>query len=799
MGVNMNIGEAIMRSKGNWPSDDRELIINIQKDEVDEEEAARLKAIDDKMAAKNYQPTTREIWFIGWTNHNGTKKNGIFQSKSTSAPDKARLQEVYEAIQHGEIPVGVDNMQKFTKAHAMRLYKVLKEKRKHAIIKNIIENMPDNYHLITDFKAFSTFLGMVRQEEEFAIDTETTGLDYFNDEIVGLSFTLPTFDYHCYIPVRHTEGKQLLPEYVFSKLKPILENPDQKKIFFNAKFDVHMLIREDIWCQNVWFDGYVAMKLLSDLEDSYSLKNLATKFGKHFGFEDRSIPYEELFGNGGFQDAQFITSDGRRGIAVYYTCKDTALTYAFYKYFVMKQFERLPKLKKLYFDIERPITEVSVEMEQNGFRIDMEFAATYGRKLTHQIDRLERVLTEVFNGININSNQQLSEELFDRLKLDKHFPDKWKRSVDAKTLKKLSQYHRGVKLLLKYRELSKLYNTYVLPMPEKTVNGYLHGQFLQVQTATGRFASKGPNLQNLPQIARKLIISSPGMVIMGADYSQIEPRVLAHFTQDESMIGAYVAGRDLYIELAMKVFNLEEKYCLDKAYDPTKTFQPRKAIKAVLLGIMYGMGSQSLAGNLGMTNEEAVKIIDDFYKAFPKIRSWMDERILFAEKNEYIETMFGRKRRFIGFKATAKRYHAVTKKVMDILGHLPDFIWHEDYKYLVPYDIKREYWDMSKEYTFTTRRVINTIIQGSAADIMKLAMVETAKICREKDYKMIATIHDEVLFEVPEDISEAAVNELVQAMLSVVSLRTPMKCDVAFQHRWSEEISQEEWFKGVAA
>ena len=289
------------------------------------------------------------------------------------------------------------------------------------------------------------------------------------------------------------------------------------------------------------------------------------------------------------------------------------------------------------------------------------------------------------------------------------------------------------------------------------------------------------------------------MVIMGADYSQIEPRVLAHFTQDESMIGAYVSGRDLYIEMAMKVFNLEEKYCVDKAYAPDGSFQPRKAVKSILLGIMYGMGVKSLADGLGMTEEQAGKIIDDFYKAFPKVRAWMDEMILFAENNEYIETMFGRKRRFLGFRGIAKRYHAAAKQVKDILGFLPDFIWHEDYKYLIPYELKREYWDMAKEYAFTTRRVINTIIQGSAADIMKLAMIETAKICREKDYKMIATIHDEVLFEVPEDITEEAVNELVTAMLSVVNLRTPMKCDVAFQHRWSEEISQEEWFKGAAA
>jgi DNA polymerase I len=278
---------------------------------------------------------------------------------------------------------------------------------------------------------------------------------------------------------------------------------------------------------------------------------------------------------------------------------------------------------------------------------------------------------------------------------------------------------------------------------------------------------------------------------------QIEPRVLAHFTEDESLIGAYVNGRDLYVEMAMKVFGFEEKYCLDKAKSPDGTFEPRKAVKSVLLGIMYGMGSKTLSQNLGMQEEQAKQIIADFFKAYPKVEKWIEERIAFAEENQYIETMFGRKRRFPGFKAVAKRYHAVAKKVMDLLGELPDFIWNEKYKYAVPYDIKREYWDMGKEYAIVKRRVINTIIQGSAADIMKLAMIEVAKLSRKKGWKMLATIHDEILLEVPATISEAEVNEIEKAMLGVVNLKTPMKVDVAFMYRWGEETSKDKWFKAA--
>ena len=625
--------------------------------------------------------------------------------------------------------------------------------------------------------------------DRFAIDTETTGLDYFKDIIVGISVSLPSIDKHYYIPVNHTEGRQLPADYVFNALKPILENPMYRKILFNAKYDAHMFIRHGIYMTNIYFDGFVAMKLLNENEESYALKNLATKYGKHFGFEDKSATYEELFGKGGFQDAQFETADGKRGIAVYYACKDTHLTYRFYKDFVMKHFERLPKLKSLYFDIERPITDICIDMEQNGFLIDMSFAEKYGRKLSHQITRLEKVLTGVFGDININSPAQLSVVLYDTLGLQDVSK---KRSTDAKTLKKLAKHHKGVKLLLKYRDLMKLFGTYIHPMPNMIEkDGRLHGQFKQVSTATGRFASSNPNLQNLPALARKMIVSPNGYVIIGSDFSQIEPRILAHFTGDESMIDAYVTGRDLYVEMAMKVFGFEMKYCLDKAKSPDGTFEPRRAVKSVLLGIMYGMGSKTLAGNLGMTEAQAKQIIDDFYAAFPKVKTWMDEKIRFAEENEYIETMFGRKRRFVGFKVIAKRWHKISKQVHDMLGYEPDFIWAEE----LPYDVKREYWDLSRAYGDTVRKVVNTVIQGSAADVMKLAMIAVNKILKLKGWKMLATIHDEILMEVPETITLEEVQEIENAMLNVVQLKTPMKVDTEFMTRWSEGVGKDKWFK----
>jgi DNA polymerase I len=497
-----------------------DLNINLQEDTNN----SRVKEIEKKMEAKEYQPTMREIWVTGYKTHTGKHKNGIYQTKLTDS-DKDKLRKVEAAILAGELPVGVTDMKKFTKAHALRLYKVLQEQRRGETIKQLIETIPDNYYLINDFESFTSMLTELRKCDELAVDTETTGLDYIgtaekaSDIIVGISFSTPT-DKHYYIPINHSEGKQLPADFVLDRLKPILENPEIKKILFNAKFDAHMFLVHGIRLANIYFDGYVAMKLLNESEESYSLKNLSTKYGKHFGFNDKSATYEELFGKGGFQDTPFQTSDGGRGIGTLYACKDTHLTYRFFKDFIMVHFNRLPKLKKLYFDIERPILEICVEMEQAGLLIDMDFSKSYAKRLEAEISILESSIRSHLGDININSPAQLSEVLYDYLKL----PDvSGKRSTDAKTLKKLASKNEGVETLLKYRELNKLYTTYIHPLPSLVdKNNRLHGQFLQVQTATGRFASRGPNLQNLPGDARKMIIPPKGKVILGGDYSRLK-------------------------------------------------------------------------------------------------------------------------------------------------------------------------------------------------------------------------------------------------------------------------------------
>ncbi|MGR9546517.1 DNA polymerase [Priestia megaterium] len=761
------------------------LNLNLSMQE-DDKATQRVKEAVTRKKNAGYQPTWEEIWLTGYTSHTGTVKKGIFQTNISSARDKERLIAVKEAVENDELDKGVEDMKKFTKAHALRLWKQLNEIRREAIIDKMLREKPDNYHTVHTEQQLQNLKEMMEQEEEVAVDTETTGLDYFEDVIVGISFTLPKADYHCYIPVAHNNPlvKQLDRKHVLETLRHLLESDELKKIYFNAKYDIHMFRRHGVKMGGFLFDGLIAMKLLNENEPSYALKNLATKYGEFFGFVDKSATYEDLFGKGGFENTPI-------GIGTVYACKDTHLTYKFYKDFLMKHLERLPEIKQLYFEIERPITEVCVEMEQNGFKIDLEFAEQYAKELNADLEIISKKIVENFGDININSPQQLQVALYDELGL----PDaSKKRSTDKKALKKLAKYNPAVKLILEYRDVKKLLSTYVEALPQKVKgDNRLHGQFNQVDTVTGRFASKEPNLQNLPARARKLVVAPEGTVIIGIDFSQIEPRLLSHLSGDDSMINAYVEGRDLYVELASKVFNLDEKYCLDGQYDPTGTFQPRKVIKAVLLGIMYGMGSATLSENIGVTKEYAEQIIEDFYKSYPKVKAYIDARHELAFKQEYVSTMYGRKRRFPEHNKIAKRYLALTKKAERKLGRTPkDFIWEEKG---LSYNEKAAIWEVGKAYHVVNRQSVNATIQGSAADVMKLAMILLYEYCLMMGYKMVATVHDEVLIEVPESITKEEIHKLESIMRDCITVSVPMKVDAEVMYRWGEGMDVETFYQ----
>ncbi|WP_328793715.1 DNA polymerase [Heliomicrobium undosum] len=718
------------------------------------------------------------MWLSGWVSHTGAKKKAIFQT-NLSDLDKGRLKTVKAAIDSGEIGVGVENLKKFTKAHALRLWRDLQMQRKESVLKNMVANTPANYRLIQTESQLDQLISDLRNEPIIAFDTETTGLDVYHDVIVGMSITLPKADYHVYIPVAHRTGKQLDRSIVLAALKPILTDPAIGKVLHNAKYDIHMLLRHGIRMQGLLHDTRVAMALLNENEPSFALKNLATKYGKYFGFQDSSHTFEELFGKTRFDDVPL-------DVALVYAAKDTHLTWMLYLW-QREHLQRLAKLSRLYRELENPLIDTCVEMEQCGFLIDQGYAQQYGGELKAEISELEKNLVDHFGEINFNSPVQLARKFYDELKL----PEVNDRSTDMKTLKALKDKHPGIEHLLKYRELSKLLSTYVEALPERIKSdGRIHGSFNQVATVTGRFSSNEPNLQNLPTKARKLIVAPPGKLLVGSDFSQIEPRVLAHISGDLHLQEPYLNGQDLYSTLASRVFKVPIEECGDGS-------KYRKMMKVGLLAILYGTSMYTLSDQLGITVEEAQLFIGDVFRTYPQVYSFIKDTHLLVKENEYVETLFGRKRRFPGHRQKANLYDALAKEICSILGveELPLDIWRNND---IPRDLKRKFYNVKGEVESVRRQSVNAIIQGTAADIMKRAMLNLNQYCNRRGWSLCGTVHDEALMLVDTNITERDIQDIEACMTAAASLAVPLKVDTEIMTRWGEGIKKGEWFASAA-
>lgn len=665
----------------------------------------------------------------------------IFASKLTDS-DRRKLEEVKAAMEAGVIARSdADKYTKtgrpkaFSKAEALRLWARLQEAKKAETLREMIANTPENYRLITTEGQIEELYNDLQSEPMIALDTETTGVDVYQDEIVGISITLPKHDYHGYIPVAHDEGEQLPRSFVLEVLRDVLESEEIGKVLHNAKFDIHMFLRHGVRLRGLRWDTMVAMHLLNENEESFALKDLATKYLKI-----PSDTYETLFGKTAFNT---IPLD----VALVYAAKDTDLTWRLYQ-FQQKHFDRLPKLRKIYEKIENPIINVSVEMERAGFVIDEEYARKLADELRAELAEIEDELRKTLGDINFNSPVQLSNVLYKRLKLGKYLPKDEKQSTEAKVLKKLAPHHEAVALLLKYREKSKLLGTYFEALPKQIKpDGRIHGTFNQASTVTGRFASRDPNLQNIPKYARKMFVAPPGMVLLSGDFSQQEPRMLAHFSQEPVLIEAYRAGKDLYSTAASELFGLPIEECSDGS-------KWRKMMKVGILAVMYGTSPKTLAEQLGITQAEAENFIEKFFRKYTQVKRWIDGNVRFARKHGYVLMLGGRKRRLPGINSRDRR-----------------------------------------ERRRAERQCTNAIIQGSAAIQTKLTMIELSKLCKRKGWQMALTVHDEIGVYAPETITLEDVKEFESVMLNTVKLRVPNKTDIEISRRWGEGKSVREWFQ----
>ena len=753
-----------------------ELKINLQQDKQRED---RVKAAKAKKKEAGYCPTIEEVFITGWTNARGTKKVAIKDRKNSDA-DKEKIKAVYDALKNSVLGLDGINTKDISKTTVINvLYPRLVAIKKEEMIRHLVENAPTNYHNVTDMAELSYMINCMATEEVIAVDTETTGVTH-DDVIVGYSITCPKADQHFYVPFRHQTGERMLPEDIcMNAVKPFLEDNRVLKVLHNVKFDHEKFLYDEYSINMVNFvDTMILMYVLNENEESYALKKLATKYGKHFGFNDKSDTYEELFGKGGFENTPL-------NVAYIYACKDTHLTWSLYQW-QLEHLKKQPKLWHIAFDIEMPLIPVLLKMHYRGFNLDMEYAEKYLLELQEQINKMEEELAEYFPDINLNSNQQLAEYLYGTLKL----PDNHNGSVDKDALKELANEYEGVKILLEYRKLTKLKSTYIEPLPQKVWDdGCLHGEINQMGTKTGRLASENPNLQNIPPAARKIFVAPEGKLYMSCDFSKMEIFIACELSGDPNLYDALHSGADVYSVIASKSYGLPIEQCGDGTVY-------RKHAKTALLGCMYGALPFTIAKQVGVSVEEGKEILDNFFNGNPVLTAQIHKCHDLVAAQGYVETLQGRKRRFPEIPAKVKLLKKLDQMIYQKTGKTGTQ-WDAEldgiYKAKkIPYDLRSNWYSLNKEIQRAFRQSFNATDQGSGGDICKIALINLDKyftelnknLPPEKHYHIISTIHDEQLMEVPNDIPQEVIDHIDYIMCHTMPLNVTMRTDIEFYSRY---------------
>ena len=619
-----------------------------------------------------------------------------------------------------------------------------------------------DYKIIRSEKELGELIADLEKIGKFAVDTETTSLNPIDAELVGISISYKEKGAF-YIPVGHyvrspstslrtsplsavRSEKNLDLSVVIKKLKKILEDEKIRKIGHNLKFDLEILRRYGIELKGIYFDTMIASYLINPSFRQHNLNYLALEHLDH-----KMIPISDLIGTGKKQKsfAEVPIKD-----ACIYSCEDADFTLRLKQIFAPKL--SLLSLEKLFFEVELPLIEVLAEMEMVGVSIDTHHLKGMSQKLSKQLDDLTQQIYDLAGKkFNINSTQQLSKVLFEDLKLTpvRKTEKKTAQSTDIGVLEILAKEHPLPKILLDYRQLSKLKSTYVdaLPALVNKRTGRIHTSFNQTVTATGRLSSSDPNLQNIPiradlgkQIRKAFVPRDSEYLFMSADYSQVELRILAHFSQDSALMNAFRKGDDIHNRTASEVFGIS----------PKKVTKEERAIaKTTNFSIIYGVSAYGLSQSTGLTPQEASAFIDIYFKRYPRVKSYIDEMIELARKQGFVTTLLGR-RRYIPEINSSNRQ-------------------------------KRE---------FAERTAINTPIQGSAADLIKVVMIDIAKELSEgsafggknKKSKMILQVHDELVFEVSKNEVDFVKEMVRDRMENTIQLNVPIKVDINVGENWLE-------------
>lgn len=599
-----------------------------------------------------------------------------------------------------------------------------------------------NYETLYSKAEFEAWVEKLKSAPLFAFDTETTSLNYMEAELVGVSFCTAPGE-AAYVPVAHDypdAPDQLDRDYVLAALKPLLEDPTRKKVGQHLKYDKNVLANYDITLDGIAFDTMLESYVLNSTAQRHDMDSLALAYLGH-----KTIHFEEIAGKGA---KQLTFNQIPLEQAAPYAAEDADITLRLHLV-LWEKLQEIPELKALLTDIEVPLASILSRMEQLGVLIDSQQLAQQSQDLATRIAELEKeVHEEAGEAFNLGSTKQLQHILFEKMELPviKKTP-KGAPSTSEDVLQELALEYTLPHKIMEYRGLTKLKNTYTDKLP-KMINhrtGRVHTSYHQAVTATGRLSSTDPNLQNIPirneegRRVRQAFVPRKGYKIVAADYSQIELRIMAHLSKDKGLLDAFSQGKDIHKATASEVF--------DVALDDV-TAEQRRSAKAINFGLIYGMSAFGLSKQLNIPRHEAQKYMDLYFERYPGVLEYMDTTRESAKEKGYVETVFGRRLYLPDIKASngARRKGA-------------------------------------------ERAAINAPMQGTAADIIKLAMIKVDEWIQQEassDVSMMMQVHDELVFEIKDASLDAHCEKIVSLMEHAATLSVPLLVEAGVGENWDE-------------
>ncbi len=602
---------------------------------------------------------------------------------------------------------------------------------------------PTSYQIVGDEEALEKLVARLSKAAAITLDTETTSTDAMVADLVGIALTDREGEGY-YVPVGHGlgAGEQLPLDYVLERLGPVLEDEAIAKYAHNGKYDLTVLVRHGARVKGLSFDTMIAEWLVDPASRNLGLKNLAWA---RLGVE--MTPITDLIGSG---KKQITMAQAPIAQAANYAAADVDMTHRLVT--VLEPELRERELWPLFTEVEMPLVPVLAEMEMKGVKLDVEYLGEMSGQLHGKLLTLEQEIHETVGyAFNINSTQQLSDALFVKLGLSVKGVQKTKSgyySTAASVLEKLKGQHPVIDLILEQRELAKLKSTYVdaLPLLVNERTGRVHTSYNQTGTVTGRLSSSDPNLQNIPirtelgREVRRAFVAEEDSVLLAADYSQVELRILAHISQDEGLLAAFRRGEDIHASTAAAIFEVP----LDQV-----TREMRRVAKMINFGLSYGMSGYGLAQRTGLSQKEADRFVESYFANYPKVKVYMEETKREAARQGYVETLLHRRRYFPELQRP--NVPGVQRRAAE-------------------------------------REAINMPIQGSSADIIKLAMIRLHGALKERGLRscMILQVHDELILEAPESELEIVAPLVKSTMEGAFQLDAPLKVDMKVGRNWLE-------------